>query len=184
MNPREFFFPPLLNIVRGAIFDEVRKLDWFSRSLREKHTRLCQMIAHLEKRLGRTPDEEEVASAMRINIDAYRTLLSQVCHLGCVSLHETLDNSADGRSFMENLADRNGTNPMDRIEASELTQEIAGHLEKLTEKERLVISLYYYEELNQKEIAEVLGVSEGRISQLHSQALIKLKTKLQKDQST
>ena len=70
---------------------------------------------------------------------------------------------------------------MAKIEASELTQKIAAHLEKLTEKERLVISLYYYEELNQKEIAEVLEVSEGRVSQLHSQALIKLKAKMQRE---
>lgn len=167
--------------IRGAIFDEVRKLDWFSRSLREKHTRLSQTITNLEKRHGRYPGEEEVAAAMHLDIDEYHKLLRQVCHLGCVSLHETLDNSATGRSFLENLADKNGTDPMTKIEADELTQKIAGHLEKLTEKERLVISLYYYEELNQKEIAEVLEVSEGRISQLHSQALIKLKTKMQRD---
>jgi RNA polymerase sigma factor for flagellar operon FliA len=167
--------------IRGAIFDEVRKLDWFSRSLREKHSRVMQTINNLEKRYGRTPDEEEVATAMHLDIDAYRDLLGQVCHLGCVSLHETLDNSNEGRSFLENLADQNGIDPLAKIEASELAVKIADQLEKLTEKERLVISLYYYEELNQKEIAEVLEVSEGRVSQLHSQALIKLKTKMQKE---
>jgi RNA polymerase sigma factor for flagellar operon FliA len=167
--------------IRGAIFDEVRKLDWFSRSLREKHSRVMQTINNLEKRYGRTPDEEEVATAMHLDIDAYRDLLGQVCHLGCVSLHETLDNSNEGRSFLENLADQNGIDPLAKIEAGELAVKIADQLEKLTEKERLVISLYYYEELNQKEIAEVLEVSEGRVSQLHSQALIKLKTKMQKE---
>lgn len=167
--------------IRGAIFDEVRKLDWFSRSLREKHSRLTQTIGNLEKKYGRTPDEEEVAAAMHLNIDAYRDVLRQVCHLGCVSLHETLDNSNEGRTFLENLADTNGVDPLTKIEASELAMNVAEQLEKLTEKERLVVSLYYYEELNQKEIAEVLEVSEGRISQLHSQALIKLKTKLQKE---
>lgn len=167
--------------IRGSIFDEVRKLDWFSRSLREKHTRLVQTTSQLEKRLGRAPEEEEVAKAMRLDLDSYRQLLSQVCHLGCVSLHETLDNSVEGRSFMENLADPNGKAPFDKIEASELTEEIASHLEKLTEKERHVVSLYYYEELTQKEIAEVLAVSEGRVSQLHSQALIKLKAKMMKE---
>jgi RNA polymerase sigma factor for flagellar operon FliA len=167
--------------IRGAIFDEVRKLDWFSRSLREKHSRLTQTIGNLEKKYGRTPDEEEVAAAMHLDIDAYRDVLRQVCHLGCVSLHETLDNSNEGRTFLENLADTNGVDPLTKIEASELAMNVAEQLEKLTEKERLVVSLYYYEELNQKEIAEVLEVSEGRVSQLHSQALIKLKTKLQKE---
>jgi RNA polymerase sigma factor for flagellar operon FliA len=167
--------------IRGAIFDEVRKLDWFSRSLREKHSRLTQTIGNLEKKYGRTPDEEEVAAAMHLDIDAYRDVLRQVCHLGCVSLHETLDNSNEGRTFLENLVDTNGVDPLTKIEASELAMNVAEQLEKLTEKERLVVSLYYYEELNQKEIAEVLEVSEGRVSQLHSQALIKLKTKLQKE---
>jgi RNA polymerase sigma factor for flagellar operon FliA len=167
--------------IRGAIFDEVRKLDWFSRSLREKHSRLTQTIGNLEKKHGRTPDEEEVAAAMHLDIDAYRDVLRQVCHLGCVSLHETLDNSNEGRTFLENLVDTNGVDPLTKIEASELAMNVAEQLEKLTEKERLVVSLYYYEELNQKEIAEVLEVSEGRVSQLHSQALIKLKTKLQKE---
>ena len=167
--------------VRGAIFDEVRKLDWFSRSLREKHSRLTQAITNLEKQYGRTPEDEEVAAAMHLDIDAYRHLLGQVCHLGCVSLHETLDNSNTGRSFLENLTDSKGIDPTANIEASELTAKIAEQLEKLTEKERLVITLYYYEELNQKEIAEVLEVSEGRVSQLHSQALIKLKTRMQKE---
>ncbi|OGQ94833.1 MAG: RNA polymerase subunit sigma [Deltaproteobacteria bacterium RIFOXYD12_FULL_57_12] len=166
--------------IRGAIFDEVRKLDWFTRTLREKHSRLTRTISQLESRLGRSPEEDEVAAAMAISLDEYHLLLGEVCHLGCVSLNETIGDSENDRSFLDSLEDRKGKGPVERLEQNELTRELAAYLKQLSEKERLVISLYYYEELSQKEIAEVLEISEGRVSQLHSQALIKLKVKMQK----
>lgn len=168
--------------IRGAIFDEVRKMDWFSRSLRDKQSRVAEAMNALEHQLGRTPEEDEVAEAMGLALDEYRDTLGQIGHLGCVSLHETLDDSDEGRSFLDSLEDTDSKNPEERLAEHQLTHELAAHLEKLTEKERLVISLYYYEELSQKEIAEVLELSEGRVSQLHSQALLKLKVKMQKRQ--
>ncbi|THB72592.1 MAG: FliA/WhiG family RNA polymerase sigma factor [Desulfobulbaceae bacterium] len=166
--------------IRGAILDEMRKLDWFSRSLRDKQTKIGKTIADLEAKLGRDPEEHEIASAMDLSLDQYQRLLGEVSHLGCVSLNETLDNSREGRTFLETLAEeREEAYPVDNLESAELTKVIAGILDELSEKERIVVSLYYYEELTQKEIAEVLDVSEGRVSQLHSQALIKLKTKMQ-----
>ncbi len=164
--------------IRGAILDEMRKLDWFSRSLRDKQSKISKTMATLENKLGRDPSEEEMARALGITVVTYQEMLNQVSHLGCVSLNETLDHSAEGRSFLDALIDkRSDSSPVNRLESMELTQVIAKILEKLPEKERLVISLYYYEELTQKEIAEVLSVSEGRISQLHSQALINLRNK-------
>lgn len=166
--------------IRGAILDEMRKLDWFSRSLRDKQNKLSRTMTKLERKLGRSPEEEEMAAAMEISLEEYQLTLGEVSHLGCVSLNETLDNSEDGVSFLDSLADqRADISPSARIEKQELTKIMASILQELSEKERLVISLYYYEELAQKEIAEVLDVSEGRISQLHSQALLKLKTKVQ-----
>jgi len=165
--------------IRGAILDEMRKLDWFSRSLREKQAKVGKTIHDLEMELGRNPEEHEVARKMGVSLDDYRSILNQVSHLGCVSLNETIDQSPGGKSFLDGLADqRSSAVPGKRIEDQELTKTIAEILTQLSEKERLVISLYYYEELTQKEIAIILDVSEGRISQLHSQALIKLKTKL------
>ena len=165
--------------IRGAILDEMRKLDWFSRSLREKQSNISKCIAELERELGRTPEEHEVADFMEISVSEYQKMLSQVSHLGCVSLNETLDHSDTGRSFQDALVDTSkGASPVSILEDHELTKTIASILEQLSEKERLVISLYYYEELTQKEIAVVLDVSEGRVSQLHSQALIKLRTKV------
>ena len=165
--------------IRGAILDEMRKLDWFSRSLRDKQNRIGKTINKLELQLGREPEEQEVAGDMNLTLDEYRAMLGEVGHLGCVSLNETLDQSNEGRSFLETLADQRSSNiPGKRIEDRQLTAKLAEILTQLSKKERLVISLYYYEELTQKEISGILELSEGRVSQLHSQALIKLKNKV------
>lgn len=164
--------------VRGAILDEMRKLDWFSRSMRDKQNQLTQAMVKLERKLGRSPEELEMAVEMGMSMDEYHALLIQVSHLGCVSLHETLDHTEEGSNFLDNLEDISGPAPTDLIEKEELTHLMADILEELSEKERLVIALYYYEELTQKEIAEVIEVSEGRVSQLHSQALLKLRVKM------
>ncbi|MFN2257965.1 MAG: FliA/WhiG family RNA polymerase sigma factor [Desulfuromonadaceae bacterium] len=166
--------------IRGAIYDEIRKMDWFSRSLRGKQGRISKAIERLEHRLGRSPEEEEIAAELELSVDEYRQMLSQVGHLGCVSLNEVLDEQDDTRNFMDLLKDDAPT-ALDSLEDHALAQQLARHLEALSEKERLVVSLYYYEELTQKEIAEVLDLTEGRISQLHSQALVKLKVKLGHD---
>ena len=164
--------------VRGAILDEMRKLDWFSRSMRDKQNQLTQTMLRLERQLGRSPEDPEMAMALGITLGEYHSLLAEVSHLGCVSLHETLDHSEEGRSFLDNLEDLAGPAMTDLIEKQEMTRILADILEELSEKERLVVALYYYEELTQKEIAEVMSLSEGRVSQLHSQALLKLRVKL------
>lgn len=164
--------------IKGAIYDEMRKLDWFSRTMREKQNQLTQTMLRLERQLGRSPEEIEMANAMDLSLDEYHNLLGQVSHLGCVSLHETLDHTSEGRSFLDSLEDSEDITPLEMIESQEMAHIIAEILEELSEKERLVIALYYYEELTQKEIAEVIGVTEGRVSQLHSQALLKLRVKL------
>ena len=165
--------------IRGAVLDEMRKLDWFSRTLRDKQNKIGKTIIDLELQLGRDPEDFEVAKAMSLSLDEYRSMTAEVSHLGCVSLNETLDQSNEGRSFLDCLVDESPhASPGTRIEEQQLTKKVAEVLALLSEKDRLVISLYYYEELTQKEIAEVLELSEGRVSQLHSQALIKLKTKL------
>ncbi len=166
--------------IRGAIYDEIRKMDWFSRSLRGKQSRISKAVEVLEHRFGRSPVEEEVAAELELSLDEYRQMLSQVGHLGCVSLNEVLDEQDETRKFMDLLKD-DAPSAQEHLEHNALAQQLARHLESLTEKERLVVSLYYYEELSQKEIAEVLELTEGRISQLHSQALVKLKVKLARD---
>jgi RNA polymerase sigma factor for flagellar operon FliA len=162
--------------MRGAVIDEVRRMDWFSRTLRKKQSRIQSAIRELEHTLGRVPEEAEIAESLEMDLEGYRLMLSEISHLGCVSLHESIDDSENGACLLDNLADESLINADELLETHELTRELAGHIERLSDKERLVITLYYYEELSQKEIAEVLELSEGRVSQLHSQALVKLKT--------
>jgi RNA polymerase sigma factor for flagellar operon FliA len=161
--------------IRGAIMDEVRKMDWFTRSMREKHNRMVKEIKRLEQQLGRGPTEEEIADAMNLNIEEYQKMLREIGHLGIVSLNELLDESTNGETFLDQLKDVDNRNPAEALDDLELVGEIAERLNKLNEKERLVLTLFYYEEFTQKEIAGVLELSEGRISQLHSQALVKLR---------
>ena len=164
--------------IRGAIYDEVRRMDWFSRSLREKQSSMTRAISLLEKKLLRKPEEQEIADELEISLDDYHEMLTLVSNLGCVSLNESLDDGETGATFIDNLEDTAQESVQDRLESLELTRELAAHIGELSEKEQLVLSLFYYEELSQKEIAEVLDLSEGRISQLHSQALLKMKVKM------
>ena len=164
--------------IRGAVFDEVRRMDWFSRTLREKQSRLSKVTDALGKRLGRAPEDPELAEDLDMSLDDFREMQLQVSQLGTVSLHESVDDDDSGKTFIDNLEDIKQASVQERMEANELTGELAGYLEQLSEKERLVVALIYYEELSQKEISEVLELSEGRISQLHSQALGKLKIKM------
>ncbi len=167
--------------IRGAVFDEVRRMDWFSRTLREKQSRLAKVTDSLGKQLGRAPEDPELAEELDMSLDDFRELQLQVSQLGTISLNESLDNDEDsGKTFIDNLVDSKQASVQERMEANELTGELAGYLEQLSEKERLVVALLYYEELSQKEISEVLELSEGRISQLHSQALGKLKIKMKR----
>lgn len=164
--------------MRGAIIDEARKMDSFSRTLREKQSRIEEALTGFLRRMGRDPDENEMAAVLGCSLDQYRQQLEEVSHLGLVSLNKRVDPDGSERELQETIEDKNMKSPPEQVEAKFLTREIAQHLKTLTEKERQVISLFYYEELSQKEIAQVLGLTEGRISQLHSQALLKLRVKL------
>ena len=164
--------------VRGAVLDEVRRMDWFSRTLREKHARLFRAMDRLEKSLGRSPEEEEMAKELDMTLAEYHKLLNEVSHLGCISLNESIDDSSNGRCIIDNLEDESAINPLEHLESNELRREMAEHISRLSEKECLVVALYYHEELSQKEIADVMCLSEGRVSQIHSQALLKLKVRI------
>ncbi len=132
--------------IRGAVFDEVRRMDWFSRSLREKQSTLAKATDSLGKQLGRAPEEAEIAAAMEMDIDDFRELRLQVSQLGYVSLHDNLDeHDESSNSFIDNLEDTGQLSVQERMEAHELTKELAGFLEQLSEKERLVVALIYYE---------------------------------------
>ncbi|MRR53129.1 MAG: FliA/WhiG family RNA polymerase sigma factor [Deltaproteobacteria bacterium] len=165
--------------VMGSIMDELRAQDWLPRTLREKYKRLEHEFSVLEQKLGRNPSSEEVASAMGMDLEKYFQLMEEVHSLSFMSLedfHEDDEGSSFG--FLNFLSDNGKENPQNQMMAKQLLQVLGNAIESLPDKERLVVTLYYYEELNLKEIGEIMGLTESRISQLHSQAVIRLKVKM------
>ncbi|BDV44446.1 DNA-directed RNA polymerase sigma-70 factor [Geotalea uraniireducens] len=165
--------------IRGTIIDELRSQDWLTRSLREKFKKLEKEFSLLEHRLGRNPTSEEVAAALKISVDEYFQMLEEIHILSFVSLDDSWEDE-DGSPFglLDILEDTGIENPQSQLMARQMLESLAESIETLPEKERLVITLYYYEELNLKEIGAVLELSESRISQLHSQAIVRLRAKM------
>jgi RNA polymerase sigma factor for flagellar operon FliA len=165
--------------IKGTIMDELRSQDWLPRTLREKYKRLELEFSKLEQKLRRNPTGEEIAKAMGMELNDYFQLLEEVHTLSFISLDDCQEDD-DGTPFglLDFLEDSSTENPQNQMMAYQLVKSLGEAIETLPEKERLVITLYYYEELNLKEIGEVLGLTESRISQLHSQAVLRLRTKM------
>lgn len=167
--------------IKGAILDELRSMDWVPRSVRQKFQLLEKASVKLEHKLGRSASDEEIAQAMGVSLEEYYDITSKASHIPLVSLNDLgINGQNERKSLMDCLAGAKDLNPQVHVRLSELKQIIANAIEDLEEKERLMISLYYYEELTMKEIGEVLGITESRVSQIHSKAVIKLKIKLKK----
>ena len=161
--------------IRGAILDELRKMDWIPRSVRKDIHRIEEAIIALNSRLNRDPDDLEVAEEIGVDMDTYHKMLSRAQGVSLLSLDKVM---ADGSSPAFTKQASGGPSPFDALKSKEVKQVISKVLSDLSEKEQLVITLYYYEELNLKEIAAVLGLTESRISQIHSKAIIRLRAKL------
>lgn len=162
--------------IRGAILDQIRKMDWIPRSLRQKQKKLESVAMELELTLGRAPTEEEMAEALEITVDEYYVWEGQTKITGVASLEDFLEQGSEVKASGTRRAV--AEQPEQAMEEQEVKRILVEALQKLTEKERKVVQLYYYEELTLKEISEVLEVSESRVSQLHTKALQKLKEKL------
>ena len=160
--------------IRGEIIDHMRKMDWASASLRRKITRITEVYSELEHKFSRTVSDEEVAQHMDIALDDLRDTMEKSHMFNLVYFEDSL---TDGLSIYDVVQSDSDT-PEVSIEKSELKKIIAEAIDTLNENERLVITLYYYEEMMLKEIASVLGVTESRVSQIHSKVLSKLKHKL------
>lgn len=164
--------------IRGAILDQIRKMDWIPRTVRQRQKQIDAAIRELETATGQAPTDEQIAEKLGITNDEFTDWQSQMKVTGVVSLEEF----TEAGSEIPN--DRYGTShfegPEEALEKSELKQMLAEALETLTEKENKVVLLYYYEDLTLKEIANILEVSESRVSQLHTKALQKLQKKLGK----
>ncbi len=163
--------------IRGAMLDEIRSMDWVPRSLRQKSAELEKTCSALEQRLGRFPEDEEIAEEMGISLEEYHQLLDSL--KGISFIPEDLNEYIQENREAAHLA--TGPNELfDQIHRAELQEALASCIETLTEKEKLVLSLYYFEELTMKEVGAVMGYTESRISQIHTKAILKLRTRLAK----
>lgn len=166
--------------VRGAILDELRSMDWVPRSVRQKASSIDAVVQKLQAKLGRPPEDEEVAEEMGYTMDEFYGAVNQTRSMPMLSLEDLgiAKESGEQQSLLDCLAGKSEADPQTQLRLTELKGIIAKAIDALPEKERLMISLYYYEELTMKEIGEVLGITESRVSQIHSKAVFRLRTKL------
>jgi RNA polymerase sigma factor for flagellar operon FliA len=167
--------------IKGAIIDELRALDWVPRSVRSRAREIERAIADLESRLGRAPTDEEIAKKIGITVDELEDSLTQISRSSIAALDELWTISGEGGdqvSLLDTIEDTEGPDPQTELAQTELREALGESIARLPEREKLVITLYYYEELTLREIGEVLGVTESRVSQLHTKAILRLKAHL------
>lgn len=164
--------------IRGAILDQIRKMDWIPRTIRQKQKRIDAAIREIESTSGKNATDEEIAQILGISDEEYLDWQSQMKITNVVSLNEFLEQGSEVSNEAVPTKSAVFDSPEEILERDELKKMLAQSLEILTEKERKVILLYYYEELTLKEISNILEVSESRISQLHTRALQKMRGKL------
>ena len=167
--------------IRGAIIDELRAIDWIPRSVRYKAREVERAYAALEAELRRTPTEPEVAERLGIGLDDLHQIFSQVSYVNVVALDELLTvggEKGDKLSLVDTLEDTKAEDPVTAFEAEETKYLLARAINQLPEREKIVVTLYYYEGLTLAEIGEVLGVTESRVCQIHTKSVIPLRAKI------
>ncbi len=166
--------------IRGAIFDELREQDWVPRSVRQKSREIEDTMVELEGRLGRSPSHSEVAQAMGMTESEYQATIMKVSGTSVLSLNDVwyAGDDNDHMSIGDNIESPASLNPDVIVEREEVRKVVINTINELPKNEKMVIVLYYNEDLTFKEIGQVLNVSESRISQLHTKALLRLKSKL------
>jgi len=168
--------------IRGEILDSLRGLDWAPRSLRSRSKEIEQAYSELEQKLQRAATDEEVANWLKIDIETFHSLLDQ---LNGLTIGHFQQSSADEEKFDEDhmplryLSDSQAESPFDSLQKNEMREILTSIIEQLPEREQLILSLYYYEELTMKEIGQILGVNESRVSQLHTRTMLRMRARLQ-----
>src|SRR5690348_17379434 len=166
--------------IKGAIIDELRALDWVPRSVRSRAREIERAITELESKLGTTPTDEQIAGKIGITVEELEDSLTDISRSSIAALDELWSVSGDGDqvSLMDTIEDVSGPRPAEALDETETREALAEAIARLPEREKLVVTLYYYEELTLREIGEVLGVTESRVSQLHTKAILRLKARL------
>jgi RNA polymerase sigma factor for flagellar operon FliA len=170
--------------IKGAIIDELRSIDWVPRSVRARAREIERTNSKLEHTLQRAPTDDEMAAELHISVGEFQDALLQISNSSVAALDElwtVSDSSGDQVSLLDTLQDPSAPDPAQVVDATELKDRIADSIARLPEREKLVIALYYYENLTLREIGEVLGVTESRVSQLHTKAVLRLRSRLQND---
>jgi RNA polymerase sigma factor for flagellar operon FliA len=165
--------------IKGAIIDELRSIDWVPRSVRAKARAIEKAYAKLEGQLLRSPTDAEVAAELGLSEQELQSQFSQISFVGIVALDEVLAGGERGESMTlgDTIADRHDS-PMAAYEVEEMKQILAGAINRLADREKIVLSLYYYEGLTLAEIGQVLGVTESRVCQIHTKAVLQLRAKM------
>ncbi len=167
-----------VNRIKGAILDELRHLDWVPRSVRARAREIQRTMAELNHKLQRTPTEEEVAESMEVPLDTLRDQLGEIANLGFVALDELLNPAErDSGAMSEMIADPGAIDPSGNFEKEETRYMLADSINRLPDRERLVLTLYYYEGLTLAEIGGVLNVTESRVCQIHTKAVMSLRNR-------
>ena len=173
--------------IRGAIIDELRALDWVPRSVRARAREIERANVKLENKLQRPPTDEEMAEELGIELEDFQEALIQISNSTIAALDElwtVSDSSGDQVSLLDTIQDPSAPDPAKVMDATDLKDRVADAIARLPEREKLVIALYYYENLTLREIGEVLGVTESRISQLHTKAVLRLRSRMQDEDLT
>jgi len=161
--------------IRGAVLDEMRRLDWIPRSIRKEVQEIEAAITAVRVKLGRDPEDHEIALELGVSLESYFKMIDKAKGINLLSLDESVTGSS---VTAVNKIESKNPSPLDELNKNEVKRVIADAMSKLSEKEQLVVSLYYFDELTLKEIARVMGLTESRISQIHSKAIITLRVKL------
>ena len=166
--------------IRGAIFDELRSIDWVPRSVRQKAREIEETVQNLEASIGRSASDQEIAAEMGMNIEEYHRVMIKVSGTSIMSLNDVwyTGEENDKVSIVDSIESPQSLNPDIIVEKEEIKKVIVEAINELPEKEKKVLVLYYYEDLTLKEIGKVLEVTESRISQLHTKAIMRLRAKL------
>ena len=173
--------------IKGSIIDELRSLDWVPRSVRAKAREIERTNARLENQLHRAPTDSEMAAALESTVEEFQESLVRISNSSVVALDElwtVSDSSGDQVSLLDTIQDPTAVDPAQEMDLTDMKDRLADAIARLPEREKLVVALYYYENLTLREIGEVLGVTESRVSQLHTKAVLRLKSRLQGDSLT
>jgi RNA polymerase sigma factor FliA len=160
--------------IRGAMLDEVRRSDWTPRSVHRNARRVSEAVRAVEHREGREAQPQEVAAELDVGLDEYQRMVSDAVSSRVLSFEDIFEPESEG----ENRLPGSEPDPLERLQDEGFREALAGEIDRLPEREKLVMSLYYDDELNLREIGEVLGVSESRVCQLHGQALVRLRARM------